>query len=284
MRKDYPVNHLCRNLGLARSSFYHKRQAKQPDADRALYAAIRQLAYKYPTYGSRRIAAQLRLAPHGIKVGRHRVRELMAEMGLRQRTKRRSTTNSQHGRRIFPNLVKGITATRPGHIWVADITYIELPADTAYLAIIMDVFTRMICGWRLSDRSGQSLTQDALNKALRAYPAPQIHHSDRGGQYAAKVYVQQLQAAGTQISMAARGKPSENGYAERVIRTIKEEEVLRSDYQSLEEAQQQIGHFIDEVYAHERIHSALAYSTPAEYEAQWSQTTPLSSDLLCPVS
>ena len=120
----------------------------------------------------------------------------------------------------------------------------------------------------MSDSQGQALTLSALNRALRAYPAPSIHHSDRGGQYAAKSYIQLLQGKGTQISMAGTGKPYENGYAERVIRTIKEEDMLRGDYQSLADAQQQIGYFIEETYARKRIHSALGYLTPAEFEAQ----------------
>ena len=270
MRGDYPLSRICRNLGLARSSCYQKRAAKRGD-DKALRATIWQLAHEnaYQDYGSRRMTAQLRRAPHQLRVGRHRVRRLMAEMGLLQKTRRRrSTTNSQHGLGIYPNLVKGVKAQRQGHIWVADITHIALPGKTAYLAIVMDVYTRRICGWRLSDSQGQALTLSALNRALRAYPAPSIHHSDRGGQYAAKSYIQLLQGKGTQISMAGTGKPYENGYAERVIRTIKEEDMLRGDYQSLADAQQQIGYFIEETYARKRIHSALGYLTPAEFEAQ----------------
>ena len=283
MRGKYPVSALCRNLDLAPSSYYYEPAAAVGD-DRELRAAIRRIAGKYPTYGSRRIAWQLALAPYFITAGRHRVRKLMAEMGLRIKRRLRSTTNSKHGLPLYPNLVKGLTATRPDQIWVADITHIGLPGAQAYLAIVMDIFTRQIRGWRLSKTSGQTLSLGALNMAVRAHRrVPEIHHSDRGGQYAAKAYTQLLRSAGTRISMTAAGKPSENGYAERVIRTIKEEEVYLSDYQSLEEARRQIGHFIDQVYAHERIHSALGYATPAEHEAGWRENTPLGSGILCPV-
>ena len=285
MRGKYPVSAICRNLDMAPSSYYYEPvPATAVGDDQELRAAIRRIAGKYPTYGSRRIAWQLALAPYFITAGRHRVRKLMAEMGLRIKRRLRSTTNSKHGLPLYPNLVKGLTATRPDQIWVADITHIGLPGAQAYLAIVMDIFTRQIRGWRLSKTSGQTLTEGALNMAVRAHRrVPEIHHSDRGGQYAAKAYTQQLLAAGTRISMTAAGKPSENGYAERVIRTIKEEEVYLSDYQSLEEAREQLGHFIDQVYAHERIHSALGYATPAEHEAGWRENTPLGSGILCPV-
>ena len=216
---------MCRNLGLSRSSYYYR--PAPVASDEPLRQAIRQIVGKRPTYGSRRIFRQLALAPYGLKAGRHRVRHLMTEMNLQGKPKRsRGTTDSKHGLRLFPNLVKGMKATRPNDLWVSDITYIALPSGQAYLAIIMDVFTRNIRGWRLSHSLGQTLTEGALKRALRTHPAPAIHHSDRGGQYAAKAYVQLLHSAGTRISMAGKGKPSENGYAERVIRTIKEEEVF----------------------------------------------------------
>ena len=202
MRGEFPVRRMCRNLGLASSSYYRR---PQPAAcDKRLRAAIRALAGKYPTYGSRRIARELDRPPHGIKAGRHRVRQLMAEMNLLVKTKRsHSTTNSKHGHRLYPNLVKGMKATRPEQIWVSDITYIRLPRGHAFLAIVMDVFTRDIRGWCLSASLSQDLTLDALKMALRRHGAPAIHHSDRGGQYAAKEYVRLLRAAGTKISMAA---------------------------------------------------------------------------------
>ena len=272
----------CAVLGLARSSYYH---ASQPRDDGALRKAIAEIAAKYPTYGSRRIQAQLRREPYFIVVGRNLISQLMQQMNLlvKHKRRKRSTTDSQHEYRRFPNLVKGIEATRPDQLWVADITYVRLPWDDIYLAIVMDVYTRAIRGWHLGWSLGQELTLGALQQAFLHHPRPDIHHSDQGTQYAANAYIKQLQDAGSQISMASAGEPSENGYAERVIRTIKEEEVYLSDYQNMAQAREEIGHFIDVVYQHKRIHSALGYLTPAEFEAQWQKNTPSNSRFLCPV-
>ena len=148
------------------------------------------------------------------------------------------------------------------------------------MSVLMDVYTRAVRAWNLSWSLGQELALIPLKYALNHYPAPEIHHSDQGTQYAANSYVKLLQNAGTIISMAAAGKPSENGYAERVIRTIKEEEVYLSDYENMAQARQEIGHFIDVVYRHKRIHSALGYLTPAEFEAEWYQKPPSNSEEL----
>jgi putative transposase len=149
-----------------------------------------------------------------------------------------------------------------------DITYIHLPKQYVYLAILLDVFTRSIRGWYL----GLSLTSELALRALQAglrQGRPEIHHSDQGIQYAATGYVTQLVALGVQISMAEAGQPEQNPYAERVIRTIKEEEVYLNDYRDLREAQENLGYFIEAVYQTKRIHSALGYLTPSEFEAQW---------------
>jgi putative transposase len=267
MQAEYPVTQLCSTLGLARSSFYrtsHKAEESQ------VCKAIEDLAAQYPTYGSRRISAQLRRDPHQQPVNRKRVRRLMRQMGLSGKQKRRVplTTDSQHSYSRYPNLVKELDIVRPDQVWVADITYIQLSREEVYLAILMDVFTRGLRGWHLSRSLGQELPLVALNKALQG-STPEIHHSDQGGQYAAHAYVRRLQRAEVQISMAAVGQPTQNAYAERVIRSIKEEEVYLSEYHSLADASAQIGHFIDEVYQHKRIHSALGYLTPAEFEAHY---------------
>ena len=283
LSEDYPVTACCALLGLRRSSYYHR---AKPRAEQSLRAAVAEVAARYPSYGSRRVAAQLRRAPYGRQVGRHRVRRLMRELGLSLKPKRRrgGGTDSRHGYRRYPNLVKGLRAQRPNQVWVADISYLRLGAQFAYLALIMDVFTRSIRGWHLSWASGQDLTLAALHKALNHHPAPDIHHSDQGRQYAAKSYIKRLGDAGTQISMAAAGEPSENGYAERLIRTIKEEEVYRSEYLSLGDARAQLRHFIEEVYNRNRIHSSLDFQTPAETEAQWLQRNSLKvSGILCPM-
>ncbi len=273
---EYRVTDCCAVLGLARSSYYHR---PKPSDESRLRDAIAAIAGRFPSYGSRKIKKELERAPYRLEVGRHLVRRLMREMALVVNAKRRrvSTTDSRHGLRRFPNLTRGVKASRPDQIWVADITYIRLPFDEVYLAIIMDQYTRSVRGHHLGWSLGQELTLLPLQQALQQHPAPQIHHSDQGTQYAAKAYVKLLQDAGTQISMAAVGKPSENGYAERLMRTIKEEEVYLSDYKNMAEARQQIGHFIDVVYRHKRIHSALGYLTPAEFEAGWQRNPPSTS-------
>ena len=272
----------CAVMGLARSSYYRKVESKD---NGLLRKSIEEIAGKFPTYGSRRIKAQMEREPYRMVVGRHLVRRLMREMNLlvKARRHKRSTTNSRHGYRRYQNLMKDRKVTRPDQVWVADITYVRLGAEDVYLSVLMDVYTRSVRAWNLSWSLGQELALLPLRQALQRYPAPDIHHSDQGTQYAARSYVQLLRDAGTQISMAAVGAPSENGYAERVIRTIKEEEVYLSDYRNMADAKHQIGHFIDVVYQQTRIHSALDYMTPTEFEAGWYLNPPSNSVFSCPV-
>jgi transposase InsO family protein len=193
----------------------------------------------------------------------------MAEMGLKGEAPRRKrrTTNSEHGFPRYPNLVLGLQVERPEQVWVSDITYIRLRDEFVYLAVVMDVFTRSIRGWHLGQTLHQELTLTALQRALVTGRQPEIHHSDQGVQYAAAAYIDALQ--GTSISMAEVGEAWQNGYAERLIRTIKEEEVDLSDYHDYHDAYRQLGRFLDEVYMRKRIHSSLGYLTPAEFESQW---------------
>lgn len=231
------------------------------------------LAAEYPTYGYRRITVLLQRA--GWAVNHKRIRRMMAEMGLQRPQKRRKTrtTNSQHDFGRYPNLVKDLTAAYPEHIWVADITYVRLHRDFVYLAVIMDVFTRAVRGWYLSRSLDRTLTLTALQRAL-ADRVPDIHHSDQGWQYACDDYVTLLNTHEIQISMAAVGKPEENGYAERLMRTIKEEEIDLSEYEDFHHAYRSIGRFLEDVYTQKRIHSALGYLTPSEFEAQWLTQPP----------
>lgn len=265
LAQGYPVAMVCQVVGLPRSSYYY--QPAQRDED-DLSKAIEGLAGQWPTYGYRRITAELRRADW--RVNHKRVARLMRQMGLQVQLRRRKhwTTDSRHGWPRFPNLVLELAVTHPDQVWVGDITYIRLQRDFVYLAVLMDVFTRSIRGWHLARGLDQSLTLTALERAL-AYGWPEIHHSDQGLQYAAGDYVEQLQDAGATISMADVGAAWQNGYAERLMRTIKEEEVYLSDYQNYHDAYQQIGRFLEEVYIHKRIHSSLGYLTPAEFEAQW---------------
>jgi putative transposase len=265
------VEMVCRVLGLSRSSYYYHAQVK-PEND--LKDAIQSLAGQFPTYGTRRIAHQLCRPPYCYAVGRKRTQRLMRSMNLLRPVKRLRirTTDSQHGFPRFPNLMDGLIISSPNQVWVADITYIRLKHSFIYLAVLMDVFTRAIRGWHLSRTLDQNLTLYALNQAL-VQSCPTIHHSDQGIQYAFKNYVQVLRIHKVQISMASVGKPEENGYAERLMRTIKEEEVELAEYKDLDDAREQIGQFLEDVYMTKRIHSALNYVTPAEFEALYQTSS-----------
>ena len=267
LKNDYPISLLCDLLTVSRSSFYY-RSAEADEGE--LREAVNQLAAQFPTYGSRRLAAQLRRAPYKLTVNRKRVQRVMRDEQINCRVKRRAiqTTDSKHAFPRYPNLVADLEITRPDQAWVSDITYIRLREEFIYLAVIMDVFTRIMRGWQLGLGLGVELTLGALELALTK-GRPEIHHSDQGLQYAATDYTARLQSVGAQISMAEVGQSAQNGYAERVIRTIKEEEVYLNDYRDLQDAREQIGRFIDDVYLSKRIHSSLGYLTPAEFEAQW---------------
>ena len=266
LSQDYPVTMACEVLDLARSTYYYEPQERD---ETEIKAAIEAVAAEWPTYGYRRVTAQLQR--QGWEVNHKRVRRLMGEMNLQIRTKskKRRTTDSEHGFPRYPNLVQDLEVVRPDQVWVSDITYIRLYDEFVYLAVIMDVFTRDIRGWNLERSLDQTLTLRALRRAMAHHQAPEIHHSDQGGQYAATAYTQILQDANVRISMAEVGEAWQNGYAERLIRTIKEEEVDLSEYRNYHDALNQLGQFLDDVYAHKRIHSSLGYLTPAEFEAQW---------------
>lgn len=271
-RHSYSIQEGCQLVDLPRSSYYyvsHKPDESQLEQD------LKTVAGQYPRYGSRRLFRQLRREPYGYSIGRFRMRRLMREQHLLQKVKRKRyrTTNREHPYPRYANLVQGLEITRPDQVWVCDITYIRLFQEFIFLAVVMDVFTRSIRGWNLSRSLDISLTLQALLQALEDR-VPEIHHSDQGIQYAAQDYVKALQVRQVQISMAAQGEPRENGYAERLMRTIKEEEVDLSDYQVFADAYRQIGRFIQDVYNTKRIHSSLGYLTPVEFEAAWRAQRP----------
>jgi putative transposase len=267
---EYPIGQVCEMVGLAHSTYYyqgHKTKETQ------LIADVEKVAGEHVTYGTRRIRSQLRRSPYGYSINRKRVQRIMRQKGLLRSVKRRKcrTTNSNHPYPRYNNLVKEMEIKNPEQVWVSDITYIRLGQSFVYLAVIMDVFTRLIRGWLLGKQLDQELSLGALRMAL-ADRVPQIHHSDQGVQYAAHAYVDLLRDYKIQISMAAVGKAEENGYAERLMRTIKEEEVDLSEYRDFVDARNQIRRFIEDVYNHKRIHSSLGYLTPVEFETAWSSS------------
>jgi transposase InsO family protein len=265
LKDDYSTRLLCETLGVHRCNLYHE---PRPDEDQPVQDALKELAGAWPTYGYRRLTVMLRR--EGLQVNAKRVRRLMHELGIcgEAPQRRPRTTDSSHPYPRYPNLVEGLEVTHPDQVWVADITYIRLRKEFIYLSIIMDVFTRCIRGWHLGRSLEQELTLTSLSRALER-GCPEIHHSDQGVQYAATAYVALLEGRAVKISMASVGEPEENPYAERVMRTIKEEEVDLTEYEDFREALRGLGRFLDDVYNRKRIHSSLGYLTPAEFEQQW---------------
>ncbi len=265
----YPVEVSCQAMELARSTYYYQTLER---SEAQLVTDMEIVTGQHITYGTRRVTHQLRRAPFLYHINRKRVQRIMRQRGWLRALKRAKcrTTNSEHPYPRYPNLVEGLAITAPDQVWACDITYIRLGNGFVYLAIVLDIFTRAIRGWALGRSLEGELTLTALKVALQK-GCPTIHHSDQGVQYAATTYVELLQAHHIHISMAAVGQAEENGYAERFMRTIKEEEVDLSDYHDFADAYEQIGRFIDDVYQTKRIHSSLGYLTPAEFEASyWS--------------
>jgi putative transposase len=273
------VSRLCALLGANRGSYYRavgEPAFPSPPHSRGreevpLRDAIERIVLEFPGYGYRRVTHQLHR--DGFEVNHKRVLRVMQEESLLCQLKRRfvKTTDSEHGHRVYPNLLKDAgwqKLTGINQAWAADITYIRLVAEFVYLAVLMDAYSRRVVGWSLSRRIDSELAVEALERALsqRQPPAGWIHHSDRGVQYACREYVEQLVGAGARISMSAKGTPRDNAQAERLFRTLKEEEVYLHEYETFEEGEQSIGHFIEAVYNEKRLHSALGYRPPTEFE------------------
>lgn len=263
LKTDYPVKVICETLGIARSTYYWVHLPKP--GDKELLDAIEKIIMKRPTYGYRRITHELKRKGH--IVGETRVRRLLKHLEHSCSVGKASisTTNSQHGHPRYPNLIKRLHISHLNQVWVADITYIRLGRKFIYLAIILDAFSRGVRGWELGHSLDKYLTISALEKALATYPAPEIHHSDQGAQYATPAYTSLLSNT-TRISMSNVGCPTENGIAERFIRTFKEEHIDYTEYKNFADAVEQIAYWMEVDYMTERIHSALEYMTPLEFE------------------
>ncbi len=264
LRTDFSVRQICEVLGINKSTLYY--QAKNDPSEALLREEIERLAARYPTYGYRRITKLL--LRMGYAVGYRRVARLMKAANLSVSVKRIcQTTTSSEAMHPWVNRLEDLEVSRCDQVWVGDITYVRLKTHFVYVSLLMDVFTRRIRGWQVSQHLTQPLTFRALEQALRQ-SVPEIHHSDQGVQYLSNAYLSMLTEHGVEISVARRGRPWENGYAERLIRTLKEEEVYLNDYEDIHEVRVRIGHFIEQVYHLKRPHSALGYLTPMEFEQQ----------------
>ena len=265
------IRELCESAAVSRASYYRSWRRREPKQEEvALRDAIQRLALKERHCGYRRIGRLLKR--EGWLVNHKRLLRLMREDNLLSLRRRRFvvTTDSDHPWRIYPNLARHVVVNGINQLWVSDITYVRLQREFIYLAIILDVYSRRVVGWSISRQLDSGFAVEALKSALNERrPEPGlIHHSDRGVQYASNTYVEQLEAHGIVISMSRPGNPYDNAWAESFMKTLKTEEVDGRRYRDLEDATSSIGQFILQVYNEQRLHSALDYLSPMEFERQ----------------
>ena len=262
---------MCELAGVSRAGFYRSWEQQEPTAaEMAVRDAIQRACLAHRYYGYRRIAAHLQR--HGFMVSPKKVRRLMSEDNLVAVRRRKFvvTTDSDHRFRVHPNLAQYLELTDIDQLWVADLTYLRLGQEFAYLAVVLDAYSRRVVGWSLGRRLEVGLTLDALEQAITArQPRPGlVHHSDQGIQYAAQSYVDRLESCGAVLSMSRPGSPWENGRCESFIRTLKHEELEAREYQTIEGLRENVTEFIEQIYNVKRLHSALAYQSPVEFEKQ----------------
>jgi transposase InsO family protein len=265
----FTIEQGCARARVSRAGFYRHFQEHAPrQADIALRDAMQRIAVENRLYGYRRVAAEL--AKQGWVVNHKRVLRLMRQDNLLAVRKRRFalTTDSRHTFAVYPNLAGRLKLTGANQLWVADITYIRLREQFLYLAVVLDAWSRRVIGWELGEDLRAELALKALDRALadRAVAPGIVHHSDRGVQYCSDAYVEQLQSYQFAISMSRSGNPYDNARAESFMKTLKCEEVYLRQYRDREDAQTSIGQFLEEVYNRKRLHSALGYLTPEEFE------------------
>jgi putative transposase len=265
---------MCELTGVSRASFYRHWELQAPmEAETALRDAIQRAVVAHRFYGYRRVAVLVQR--EGFAVGVNKVWRVMQEDNLLAVRRRKFvvTTDSEHSFVVYPNLAEHLTLSAVNQLWVADITYIRLRSEFVYLAVVLDAFSRNAVGWAFGRNLLTSLPLAALEKAiLSRQPQPGlVHHSDRGTQYASNDYVKRLESIGAVISMSRPGRPWENGRCESFVKTLKQEEIDARPYATMEELEQHIAEFIEQVYNKVRLHSALDYLSPEQFEARQPQ-------------
>jgi transposase InsO family protein len=274
------VEQLCTLTRVSRASYYRRWAASAPKAEETeLRDLVQRLALAHRPYGYRRITELVRR--EGWHANHKRILRITREdnlLAVRRGAFRPATTDSRHDWRVWPNLARRLKPMAINQLWVADITYVRLAEAFVYLAVILDAFSRKVVGWAMADHLKAELALEALQMALdtrEVIPGGLVHHSDRGVQYACGDYIERLQANGIQPSMSRAGCPYDNAMAESFMKTLKTEEVYATAYRDLADARHRIGQFIETAYNRQRLHSALDYLSPQEFETQTDLSTAL---------
>jgi putative transposase len=268
---------MCELGGVSRASFYRDWEQKAPsEAEMALRDAVQQMALAHRDHGYRRITPLVQRA--GFVVGEEKVRRILRTDNLLAVRRRKfvATTDSNHRFRVHPNLAESMELTAVNQLWVADITYIRLRREFVFLAVVLDAFSRKAIGWELGRSLETKLALAALEAAIASrHPKPGlVHHSDRGTQYASNEYVKRLEDCGAHLSMSRPASPWENGKCESFIKTLKREEIDARRYASFAELRQHVDEFMEQIYNKVRLHSALGYRSPEEFERSQNTSVP----------